>query len=176
LSDVLIRRATAADAAAIAAIYAPYVHDTAITFEEEAPSAAEMATRIAASPSHPWLVAERDGAILAYAYASVFQRRPAYRWSVETTVYVGRDVHRQGVGAALYARLLAELERLGYVTAVALIASSNAASLALHERFDFHEVGRWERIGFKLGAWHDTVILQRDLAPRGNPPGEIGRS
>lgn len=171
-----IRPATTADAAAILAIYAPYVLETPISFEEELPSLESFAQRIAPSPVHPWLAAERDGTLLGYAYAGPLQYRRAYRWSVETTVYVSRDHHRQGVGTLLYRRLLAELEARGYVNAVALITASNGGSIAMHERFGFREVGRWHRIGFKHGAWHDAVILQRDLAPHRIPPPEIDQS
>jgi L-amino acid N-acyltransferase YncA len=169
----VIRPATKADAAAILAIYAPYILETPITFEEEVPDLASFAERIAPSPIHPWLVAERSGSVLGYAYAGVFHGRAAYRWSVETTVYVSRDHHRQGIGALLYRQLLADLAALGYVNAVALIAASNGGSIAMHEQFGFREVGRWYEIGFKHGAWHDAVILQRELAPHRIPPAEI---
>jgi phosphinothricin acetyltransferase len=174
--SLTVRPATKADAAAILAIYAPYILETPITFEEELPSLDSFAARIAPSPLYPWLAAERDGTMLGYAYASIFKDRPAYRWSVETTVYVAREAHRQGVGAALYTRLLAELEALGYVNAIAVITASNAGSIVMHERFGFREVGRWPQIGFKHGAWHDTIILQRELAPRRAPPPELGRN
>jgi phosphinothricin acetyltransferase len=156
-------------------IYAPYVVETAISFEEQVPSVERFAERIAPSPLHPWLVCERDGAVLGYAYAGPFNYRPAYRWSVETTVYVSRDHHRQGIGAMLYRRLLADLEALGYVNAVALITGSNTGSIAMHEQFGFNEVGRWPGIGFRQGAWQDVVMLQRRLAPQLVPPPEIGQ-
>ena len=168
-----IRPATKADAPAILSIYAPYVLETAISFEEEVPDLDEFTGRIAPSPRHPWLVAEEGGAILGYAYAAPLNYRPAYRWSVETTVYVGREHHRRGIGGTLYRQLLGTLEAMGYVNAIALIAAGNANSIAMHERFGFREVGRWSRIGFKLGAWHDTVFLQRQLAPHRAPPPEI---
>jgi phosphinothricin acetyltransferase len=170
-----VRRANKADASAILSIYAPYVRDTAISFEEQVPSVESFAERVAPSPLHPWLVAERDGAVLGYAYAAPFNYRPAYRWSVETTVYISRDHHRQGIGAILYRRLIEELEALGYVTAVALITASNAGSIAMHEQFGFREVGRWPGIGFRQGAWQDVVMLQRDLAPRRIPPSEVAQ-
>jgi phosphinothricin acetyltransferase len=172
----VVRPASRADAAAILSIYAPYVLETAISFEEEVPGLEQFAERVAPSPVHPWLVAERDGTVVGYAYAGALQYRAAYRWSVETTVYVSRDHHRQGIGAMLYGRLLAELEALGYVNAVALITATNRGSIAMHERFGFRETGRWLQIGFKHGAWHDAVILQRELAPHHIPPPEIGQS
>jgi phosphinothricin acetyltransferase len=171
--SVSIRSAGKADAAAILSVYTPYVLDTPITFEEEVPSVAQFAERVAPSPRHPWFVAERDGTVVGYAHAAPFNYRPAYRWSVETSVYLSADHHRQGIGGMLYRRLIAELQALGYVNAVALITASNAGSIAMHERLGFEEVGRWPRIGFRLGAWQDVVILQRSLAPHRVPPPEI---
>lgn len=173
--SITVRSASRADAGAILAIYAPYIRDTAISFEEEVPALAQFTERVASSPVHPWLVAERDGAMLGYAYASQFNIRPAYRWSVETTVYIARDHHREGIGAMLYGRLFEELVALGYVNAVAKITASNVGSIAMHERLGFVEVGRWPGIGFRMGAWQDVVVLQRDLAPRRVPPREIGQ-
>ena len=173
--SLAIRPASKGDAAAILAIYAPYVRDTAISFEEQVPSLDSFTERVAPSPVHPWLVCERGGAVVGYAYAGPFNYRPAYRWSVETTVYIAREHHRQGIGAMLYRRLIADLEALGYVNAVALITASNTGSIAMHERLGFAEVGRWPRIGFRLGAWQDVVILQRSLAPHRIPPPEIAQ-
>jgi L-amino acid N-acyltransferase YncA len=173
--NLTVRPAGKADAAALLSIYAPYVRDTAISFEEQVPSIETFTDRVAPSALHPWLVAEREGAMLGYAYAGPFNYRPAYRWSVETTVYVSRDHHRQGVGSTLYRRLFAELEAFGYVNAVALITASNGGSLAMHGQFGFREVGRWPGIGFRQGAWQDVVVLQRDLAPRRTPPPEVGQ-
>lgn len=174
LSAVRIRPATAADAAAIAAIYAYYVDETAITFEEVAPDAAEMAARIArVTAGHPWLVAEEeagDGAILGYAYGAPMHARAAYRWSVETTVYLAADRRGRGIGRALYADLLDRLARAGFVTAVALITLPGEASVALHRRFGFVHTGVQTGIGFKHGRWRDVAYMQRDLAPRPDQP------
>jgi L-amino acid N-acyltransferase YncA len=172
---ITVRPARKADAAAILSVYTSYILETPITFEEEVPSVERFAERVAPSPTHPWLVAEREGAVLGYAYSAPFNYRPAYRWSVETTVYIARDHHRQGIGAMLYRRLLGELEALGYVNAVALITASNAGSIAMHAQFGFREVGRWPGIGFRLGAWRDVVMLQRELAPHRVPPPEIAQ-
>jgi L-amino acid N-acyltransferase YncA len=174
--SLAIRPAGRSDAAAILSIYAPYVLETAISFEEQVPSLEHFIERVAPSPIHPWLLAESDGVAVGYAYAATLQYRAAYRWSVETTVYVSRDHHRQGIGAMLYRRLLANLEALGYVNAVALITATNLGSIAMHERFGFRETGRWLQIGFKHGAWHDAIILQRELAPHRIPPPEISQS
>ena len=160
----LVRPATADDAAACAGIYAPYVCDTAITFETEVPSTAEMAGRIAAHrSSHAWLVLERDGGIAGYAYAYGFSPRPAYDWSCETSIYVAPATRGSGVGPALYGALLPLLAERGYRRAFARIALPNPASIAFHERFGFTQSGVLRRVGWKLGAWHDVAYLQRDL-------------
>lgn len=153
----MLRRATAADAAAICEIYNGYVRDTVITFEEAAVATAEMARRIEdVTPRFPWLVAEGHGAIVGYAYATLWRVRSAYRFSVETTVYVAPGYQRRGVGAALYHDLLAALRKLDVHCAVGAIALPNDASVALHERFGFKKVGQFVEIGFKLGRWVDV--------------------
>ena len=159
-----VRPATADDAAACAAIYAPYVRDTAITFETEVPTAADMAGRIAAhGASHAWLVAEREGEILGYAYAYGFSPRPAYDWSCETSIYVAPSSRGGSAGSALYEALLPLLAERGYRRAFARITLPNLASVAFHERFGFIESGVLRRVGWKLDAWHDVAYLQRDL-------------
>lgn len=160
----LVRPATTADAAACAAIYAPYVRDTAITFETEVPSASEMAGRIAAhGTSHAWLVLERGGRIVGYAYAYGFSPRPAYNWSCEISIYVAPDTRGNGVGPALHGVLLPLLSERGYRRALARITLPNPASIAFHERLGFTESGVLRRVGWKLGTWHDVAYLQRDL-------------
>ena len=169
-----IRAASAEDAAAIAAIYAPYVTGSVVSFETEAPDAAEIARRMAADAGrYPWLVAcGEDGALLGYAYATAFRARPAYRFCVETTVYVGADAHGRGVGRGLYAALLPMLEAQGFVQAIAAITLPNPASVALHERFGFRRIGAYEAVGFKQGGWHDVGLWQRALAPQSDAPTE----
>ncbi|PTQ10932.1 GNAT family N-acetyltransferase [Sphingomonas oleivorans] len=168
-----IRAVTPDDAGAIAAIYAPYVEDTAITFElAPAPDAAEMRRRIASIAGRfPYLVAEQDGALLGYAYAGLYRTRPAYRWVVETTVYVAMDAQRRGIGRALYAELLDRLKALGHVAAVGVIALPNAASVALHEALGFTHAGTQRAIGHKLSQWYDVGFWQVELAERiADPP------
>ncbi len=161
-----IRLATERDAGAVQAIYAPVVRDTAISFEVEPPSVEEMARRIRETwPCWPWLVLERDGDVLGYAYAGAHRARPAYRWSVDVTIYVGAGARRGGVGRALYTSLLAVLALQGYVTAWAGITLPNAASVGLHEAVGFVPVGVYEAVGFKLGAWRDVGWWQRRLRP-----------
>jgi L-amino acid N-acyltransferase YncA len=175
VSAILIRSVRADDAAAIAAIYAPYVHDSAITFELDAPDAAAMAGRIASvTQRFPWLVAEMDGMVRGYAYADLYRTRAAYRWAVETTVYVDRDFPRRGIGRALYGPLIAESMRAGFVTALGVIALPNEPSVALHEAIGFVHAGTQVGVGYKLGRWHDVGFWQRDLAAREDVPREPG--
>ncbi len=151
------RIATRADAAAIAAIYAPYVTDTVVTFETDPPDAAEFERRIAMIGSrYPWLLAERDGTAVGYAYACEYRERAAYRWSVEVTVYLAPAAQRQGVGRALYARLFALLRRQNVVNAYGIVTLPNVASVALHEAFGFAAVGVYRHVGYKHGKWHDV--------------------
>jgi phosphinothricin acetyltransferase len=167
----LIRLAGRADAAAIAAIYRPYVEASRISFEETAPGAAEMAERMA-SPLHPWLVAEDDGHLLGYASSSPYHRRPAYRWTVETSIYLAAEAHGRGLGRELLSSLITLLTRQGYVTAIAAIALPNPVSVALHERLGFVSAGTYRGVGFKLDEWTDVSLWQRDLAPRSATPRE----
>jgi len=168
---VLIRLAGPSDAAAIAAIYRPYVEGSRISFEESAPGGDEMAARMA-SPLHPWLVAEEDGRVLGYASSSPYHRRPAYRWTVETSVYVAADVQGRGIGGQLLSNLIELLKRQGFVTAIAAIALPNPISIALHERLGFEPSGTYRGVGFKLDEWTDVSLWQRDLAPRQAAPAE----
>ena len=169
----LVRDATAADAEACRAIYAPYVRDTIISFESEPPTEAEMAARIAAAnATHAWLVLEDDGEVVGYAYGGPFAPRAAYQWACEVSVYVDMDRHRIGAGRALYEALLTRLAERGFHMAVAGMALPNDASVALHRALGFEPVGTWRRIGFKHGAWHDVAWTQRQLAdgPPAGPP------
>lgn len=167
-----VRDATAADAAVCAEIYAPYVRDTAISFETEAPSADEMARRIAAA--HAWVVDELAGRVVGYAYAGPMKERAAYRWSCEVSVYVLAGLHRGGVGRGLYEALFARLAFLGYRTAVAGMTLPNDASVGLHRALGFEPVGVFRGVGWKLGQWHDVAWMQRALAAPSDPPREPG--
>jgi L-amino acid N-acyltransferase YncA len=154
------------DAAACAAIYAPYVEGSAVSFEERAPGTEEMARRIErTSSTHAWLVAERGGRVVGYAYACPFQSRPAYRWSASVSVYVDGDERGTGVGRALYSALFEELRRRGFRMACAGITLPNHASVALHEGLGFASVGVNREIGWKEGAWRDVGWWQLELAP-----------
>lgn len=168
-----IRLATPEDAPGILAIYAPVVASTAISFELEAPTVDEMAGRIErVLPAHPWIVLTDWGEVLGYAYAQPWQARAAYRWAVETSVYVDPAARRQGFGRSLYAGLLSLLELQGYRQAVAGIALPNPASEALHRGAGFALAGTIARVGWKLGAWHDVAWFQRPLNGGAKPPAE----
>jgi L-amino acid N-acyltransferase YncA len=169
---VLIRHAEPArDAPGCAAIYAPFVRDTVISFEEHPPSEQELERRIERiSRTHPWLVAEHEGRLIGYAYGSPHHERPAYRWAADVAVYVAASHHRRGVGRALYGALMALLIRQGLYVACAGITLPNAASVALHDACGFTAVGVYRRIGFKHGAWHDVGWWQLQLAPADDPP------
>jgi L-amino acid N-acyltransferase YncA len=168
-----IRDATAADAAACAAIYAPYVRDTAVSFELEPPTPAEMAERIAsAQHRHAWLVAEDAGAVLGYAYGTDFKARAAYRFACEVSVYITPQRRRSGVGRALYEVLLPRLAARGYRTAVAGMTLPNEASSQLHRALGFQPVGVFRAVGWKLDAWHDVAFTQRPLLDAIDPPAE----
>jgi phosphinothricin acetyltransferase len=160
----VIREATSSDAAACAAIYEPYVRETAITFETEAPDTEEFVHRIAtAQERHAWLVAEQDGEVVGYAYAGALKPRAAYALSCETTVYLREGFRRTGLGRALTEAVLARVAELGMVRAFACIALPNEASIGLHHALGFRDAGVWERAGFKHDAWWDVAWLQRDL-------------
>ncbi len=174
-SQVTIRDADPErDAAACAAIYAPHVELGPISFEERPPSAAEVAARIEhIVATHPWLVAERGGEVVGYAYACPHRQRPAYRWSVDVSVYVGAGQLGQGVGRALYSELFERLRRQRFRMACAGITLPNPASVALHESLGFRAVGVMREIGWKAGAWRDVGWWQLELAPAGSgPPSE----
>ena len=160
------------DAEQIAAIYEPIVRETAISFELQPPGSDEIAQRIEAITSgHPWLVSEEAGIIVAYAYATAFRGRAAYRWSVETTVYVHQEHQGHGVGRAVYGSLLDLCSLWGFANAFAGIALPNPGSEALHASLGFTPIGIFPRAGHKMGEWHDVAWWHRPLAS-GNPPRE----
>lgn len=178
-----IRDAVAADAAAVAALYASEVVGGFSNYEYVPPDAAEMALRMATvrQAGCPWLVAELDGALAGYAYASGFRSRAGYRWTVENAVYVDPRCARRGVGRALMEALIARCEALGYRQMIAVIGdAANAASIALHRSLGFEHVGTfrgigWKQVGDAPGRWLDNVQMQRTLGPGdAQPPGAIG--
>ena len=160
-----VRVATAADAEAVAAIYAPYVTDTAISFEETPPSAAEMRRRIAdILETHPFLVYDAGLGVVGYAYATPHATRAAYRWSCNVPAYVAAGQTRRGVGRSLYAKLLEILRAQGLHAAFAGVALPNEASVGLHEAMGFRHLGTYREVGFKHGRWHDVGWWRLALA------------
>ncbi|MDQ4024987.1 MAG: N-acetyltransferase family protein [Actinomycetota bacterium] len=171
----MIRRATEADAGAILGIYAPVVRDSVATFEIEPPPEEEMRRRIAGTVSpYVWLVFERAGDVVGYAYAAPYHPRPAYAWSCEVSVYVAAAGRGGGVGRALLDELLARSRDAGFVNATARIALPNDASVRLFESRGFERIGLARGIGYKLGRWVDVGEWQKELGPRPpepDPPG-----
>lgn len=172
MSAVTIRDADPArDAAACAAIYAPYVEATPISFEERPPDATEMAARIERySATHPWLVTVEEGEVVGYAYGCPYQERPAYRWAAGVSVYVAGERRGQGFGRGLYEALFERLRRQGFQVACAGITLPNVPSVGLHERLGFLRIGISPRIGWKHGRWHDVGWWQLELLPEGPEP------
>lgn len=169
-----LRAATSDDAAAIAEIYAPFVTGSSVSFETEPPDEAAMRARMEAGGGlYPWLVGEaEDGSLVGYAYAARFRERPAYRFTVETSVYLRSGAGGRGLGRRLYEPLLAMLEDQGFTQAIAAITLPNEASVRLHERLGFERAGTYRQVGWKFGAWHDVGLWQRALAKAGTAPGE----
>jgi L-amino acid N-acyltransferase YncA len=168
-----VRRCTLGDLPEVCEIYALEVREGTASFELEPPGLTEMTARFAAieSAGLPYLVAVQDGRIAGYAYASAYRPRPAYRHTVEDSVYVARWARRQGVGGALLAELVERATARGMRQMVAIIGdSAHAASIQLHQRAGFRLVGTLEHVGWKLGRWLDTVIMQRPLGRGSSTP------
>lgn len=171
---VVVRDATTADAAACAAIYAPYVEGTTVSFEVVPPGVDEMARRVgAALASHAFLVAEVDGVTVGYAYAGPYAAREAYRWACETSVYLAPAARGRGLGRILYTALLDRLTERGFRQVVAGYTLPNPASAGLHASLGFEPAGTFRAVGWKLGAWRDVTKVQRALGPgAGVPPAD----
>jgi len=168
-----VRIGRRSDAPTIAAIYAPIVRDTVISFEIEPPSAEAMADRIDATlPRYPWLVATVADQVVGYAYASEHQQRAAYRWSANVTAYVAESARRAGVGRRLYRALIAILAAQGFRTAFAGITLPNDASVGLHVAIGFEPLGVYKEVGFKLGAWRDVGWWRLKLSDLEGTPAE----
>jgi phosphinothricin acetyltransferase len=173
-SGVLVRAAEAGDFEAIAALTNVFIRETTIHFGYDPVSADELrASWEAARTRYPWLVAEVDGRFAGYCKAGVWRERAAYGWTPECGVYVEPFVRRQGVGRALYERLIDVMRRQGFHSIVAGVTLPNDASVRLHESVGFVHIGTVRRAGWKLGRWSDVGFWQRELAPEGHVPGPI---
>lgn len=174
-APLLIRPSADADLPAIAAIYSWNVHHGTGTFELDAPDEAEMARRRAhvLGKRLPWLVAERDGAVLGYAYANEFRPRPAYRYCLEDSIYLQPQAQGAGVGRLLLAELVARCQARGARQMLAVIGDAgNAASIGVHAALGFEHTGVLKAAGWKFGRWLDVVLMQRALGPGDTePPG-----
>jgi L-amino acid N-acyltransferase YncA len=169
-----IRDALPGDAAACAAIYAPYVRDTAISFETEPPTAEDMARRIAeAQFAHAWLVLEVHDEVVGYAYGGPFMARAAYQWAAAVSVYLAPGRRRTGGGRALYEALFERLAGRGHRVVLAGIALPNEASTGLHRALGFEPAGTYRRVGWKLGRWHDVAWYQRALVDDDGAPAPL---
>ncbi len=173
LSKTTVRIASTSDAAQLAKIYEPYVLQTAITFDYVALTAEEFAHKIESTlERYPFLVAERDGRVVGYAYASQFKDRAAYDWSCETSIYVDMSERHAGTGKALYLALEAALARMGITNLNACIGYPaepdeylDRNSVEFHEHLGFAWVGRFHRCGYKFGRWYDMVWMEKEIAP-----------
>lgn len=165
-----IRMATAADIGQILAIYAPYVQNTAISFEYTVPTMEEFSARFSAiTAQFPWLVWEEEGRVLGYAYGSAPFERAAYRWCAEASIYLHPSVQGRGVGKALYAALEEILRLQGYCKVYVLVTTANCASIAFHEAVGYQFTAKMPACGYKLGAWHGIVWLEKTLEFVENP-------
>lgn len=155
-----IRPVKLSDAKAIQSIYAPYVEKTAITFEYEVPSVQEFENRINKTlENYPYLVAEENGQVLGYAYASTYYARTAYNWTTELSIYLHEDARGRGLGSQLYK----ELKKRGFLRFLACIAVPNEASIAMHEKRGYVQVAHFPKVGYKFEKWHDIVWMQKTL-------------
>ena len=165
-----IRSVEVRDAEAVRNIYAPFVSDTATSFESETPDITTMEARIRdLREGYPWLVFEAGNNVLGYAYASPHRTRHAYQWCVEVSVYIHAEARNCGIGGALYTALFEILRKQGYVNAYAAITLPNPASVAFHESLGFAPIGVFKQIGFKLGQWHDVAWSHLRLSDGSNP-------
>jgi len=159
-----IRHATAQDGSTLLSIYAPYVTNTAVSFEVQVPALPEFTKRIEAiANAYPFLVCECNGEIAGYAYAAAHRERAAYCFDVDVSVYVAQGAQGQGIGTALYERLFPLLVSQGYYTAYAAITLPNEASCLLHQKFGFRKIGVHQKTGHKFGQWHDVLWLDKPL-------------
>ena len=171
MGKIIIRPVTAADAAELVAIYAPYVLETSVTYEYEVPSVEEFRGRIEnTTKNYPYLAAVEDGEILGYAYSSSFHPRAAFRWSAEATVYLKQEAHGRGIGRMLYEKLEEILKKQNVQTIIALIADPNPESVAFHEKLGYREVGRLTNCAYKLGQWRGMFYMEKHIGDHDGEP------
>lgn len=176
--NVIVRPAVPDDAKRLVEIYAPYVENTAITFEYEVPSICEFEHRISNTlEKYPYLVAEVDGHVAGYAYAGSFHARPAYDWAVETSIYVDRNVRHHGIGGILHQALEEDLKTRGFLNMNACIAYTEQPdeylddnSVRFHEHLGYRLVGQFHDCGYKLGRWYDMVWMEKIIGAHGSRP------
>lgn len=170
-SQIIIRGVEPEDASALLGIYAPYVENTAITFEYEIPTLEEFTERVRSiSAKFPYLVAERNGELLGYAYANTFKARAAYNWSVEVTIYIRQGYKRSGIGKSLYEALEKELKQIHILNLNACIAYTEVEdeklshdSVRFHEKMGYEWVGRFHKCGYKSGTWYDMIWMEKHI-------------
>ncbi len=173
-SPIHIRPATPGDAEALLKIYEPYILETPITFEYTVPSVDEFARRISTTlEKYPYLAAETNGRLTGYAYASAFKSRAAYDWAVETSIYVDRTCHGQGIGTLLYHVLEYHLRRQHIVNSNACITYPNPASIGFHEKMGYRTVAHFTKCGYKLGQWHDMIWMEKMLGEHEEIPQKV---
>lgn len=179
---MLIRSARPADAEALLAIYAPYVENTAVSFETVPPTAEEFALRIEKTlRGYPYLALEDEGEIRGYAYAGSFHARASYRWSAEASIYIRQDMHGRGYGRALYRALEEELRDMGVRNLYACIAAARApgdpyltdGSPRFHERMGFHLCGTFRQCANKFGRWYDMIWMEKMIGPHEERPAPV---
>lgn len=164
VSMIQVRAATLADAEALVRIYNPYVLNTTISYETQPVTAEVFRGRMAQiMEEHPYLVAEENGVLLGFAYASEFKTRAAYHWDVELSIYVDESCRGRGIGTLFMESLIKVLKSMNYVNLYSLIDYPNEGSMALHKRFQFHKVGILKGTGYKLGHWLDVMILEKRI-------------
>lgn len=170
-TDITIRWAELDDAQALLNIYAPYVRETAITFEYTVPTLLEFKQRMQKTMmKYPYLVAVRGAEILGYAYASEFKNRAAYDWAVETTIYVKQHSRQSGVGKKLYQALEAVLKKQNITNLYACIAYPNPGSIGFHEHVGYQTIGHFSKCGYKLETWYDMIWMEKMIAAHGIKP------
>lgn len=170
----MVRYANFADAPVIRDIYAHYVRRTAITFATEEPTTADFVAKIS-DARYPFLVAEKNGRLIGFAYADSFRKKEAYRWDVELSIYLAPGIEGQGFGTALMEELLRILSHQGYVNAYSCITLPGERSIRLHKHFGFEELGVFPRTGYKLGQWHDVIWMSKVLNDPMDKPDEPNR-